>query len=63
MLYVSEWLPSAENENELLKLIKSDKMDKQIAKTKKFLQKYVTAYGSATNNSLDVIYNELTDSK
>lgn len=59
----SEWLSSADNEVDLLKFIKSDEIDKQIAMTKKFQQKYVTAYGSAAKKSLDVIYNELTDSK
>lgn len=60
---IRDWLPSADNEDELLKLIKSDEMDKQKAMTKKFQQKYVTAYGSAVKQSLDVIYNELTRKK
>lgn len=57
---IRDWLPSAKNEDELLKLIKSDTKDKQIAMTKSFQQKYVTAYGCASKQSLDVIYNELT---
>jgi len=60
---IRDWLPSAKNEDELLKLIKSDTKDKQIAMTRKFQQKYVTAYGSATKQSLDVIYNEVCRDK
>ena len=60
---IRDWLPSAKNENELLNLIKSDTQDKQIAMTKRFQQKYVTAYGCATEQSLGVIYKELTNEK
>ena len=60
---IRDWLPSAKNEDELLTLIKSDTKDKQIAMTRKFQQKYVTAYGSATKHSLDVIYDQLCRDK
>lgn len=56
---IRDWLPSAKNEYELIKLIKSDTQDEYIAKTSIFKKKYVTAYGSAVRHSLDVIYNEL----
>lgn len=56
---IREWLPSADNENDLLALIKSGNVDEQIEKTKAFQQKYVTAFGTATKQSLDVIAKEL----
>ena len=56
---IRDWLPSADSEDKLLELIKANNQDEHIAKTRKFQQKYVTAYGSATKQSLDVLYNEL----
>lgn len=60
---IREYLPSAEDEERLLKLIKSDKQAEQIAMTKVFQQRFVTAYGNAVQKSLDVIYNELKNNK
>ncbi|MBE6286820.1 MAG: CDP-glycerol--poly(glycerophosphate) glycerophosphotransferase [Mediterranea massiliensis] len=60
---IRDWLPSAENESELLNLIKTGEINKQVAMTRKFQQKYVTSYGSALIQSLDVIYNELSRDK
>lgn len=56
---IREWLPGADNEDNLLALIKNGNTDEQIAKTRAFQQKYVTAFGSATQQSLDVIAKEL----
>lgn len=56
---IREWLPSADNETDLLKLIKNGNSVGQIEKTKAFQQKYVTSFGSATKKSLDVIADEL----
>lgn len=56
---IREWLPSVDNENDLLALIKSGNVEEQIAKTKAFQQKYVIAFGTATKQSLDVIAKEL----
>lgn len=56
---IREWLPSADNEDEMLALIKNGNAEEQIAKTKAFQKKYVTAFGSATKQSLDVIAKEL----
>ena len=58
---IRDWLPSAKNEDELLNLIQSDKLDNQIEKTQKFKQKFVTSYGSAVKQSLDALYNELSN--
>lgn len=56
---IREWLPSAENEDELLELLKSDDESEYLERTKAFQKKYVTAFGSATKKSLDVIATEL----
>lgn len=56
---IREWLPSADNEDDLLKLIKDGNQDEQKVLTRKFQKKYVTSYGSAVKKSLDVIYNNL----
>lgn len=56
---IRDWLPSADNEIELLKLIKSGEKDVHIARTRKFQQKYVTSFGAAVKKTLDVIYDEL----
>lgn len=56
---IRERLPGADNEDDLLALIKNGNTDEQIAKTRAFQQKYVTAFGSATQQSLDVIAKEL----
>lgn len=56
---IRERLPAADNEDELLALIKNGNTEEQVAKTKAFQQKYVTAFGSATKHSLDVIAKEL----
>lgn len=58
---IRDWLPSADNEDKLLELIKSDTQAEHIAKTRKFQQRYVTAYGSAVKESLNVIYKELSN--
>lgn len=60
---IRDWLPSADNEDKLLELIKSDAQGKHIAKTRKFQQKYVTAYGTAVKQSLDVLHKELNNLK
>lgn len=57
---IRDWLPYADNEDKLLHLIKADNQDKHIAKTRKFQQKYVTEYGSAVKQSLNVLYRELS---
>ena len=57
---IRDWLPSAANEDELLRLIKVQSQESQVAMTRKFQQTYVTSYGSAVKKSLDVIYSELS---
>lgn len=56
---IREWLPAADNEDDMIALIKNGDAEQQIAKTKAFQQKFVTAFGSATKQSLDVIAKEL----
>ena len=57
---IRDWLPSAKNEDELLNLIKLDKLDVLLEKTRKFQQKFVTSYGSAVKQSLNVLNNVLS---
>lgn len=52
-------LPEDDNEDYMPTIIKTGNVEEQIAKTKAFQQKYVTAFGSATKQSLDVIAKEL----
>lgn len=56
---IREWLPSSDNEDDILSIIKRGDMEKLIARTKAFQQKYVTAFGTATKQSLDVLAGEL----
>lgn len=56
---IRESLPSADNEDDLLKIIKSGNSKEQIAKTEAFRRKYVTAFGTASQKSLDAIAEEL----
>ena len=56
---IRDWLPSAAHQEELLDLIRTEKYDEQIAMTKRFRERFVTSYGSAVKQSLNVIYNEL----
>ena len=60
---IRDWLPSADNEEDLLELIKSEGVEKQIALTQKFQKKFVTSYGTAVKQSLDAIYKELSGNK
>lgn len=60
---IRDWLPSAQNEEELLALINEQYIEEQIAMTCKFQKQYVTSYGSAVKKSLDVIYDELCRNK
>ena len=60
---IREWLPSADKEDKLFEFIKADNQEDHIAMTCKFQKKYVTAYGSAVKQSLDVLYNELNGEK
>ena len=57
---IRDWLPSADNEDKLLELIKADTQNEHKAMTRKFQQKYVTSYGSAARESLSVIHAELS---
>ena len=57
---IRDWLPSANSEDALIKLIKAGPQDEYIAKTRKFQQKYVTTYGTAVRESLNVIHKELS---
>ena len=59
---IREWLPSAVNQRELIKLIKSDALEEQVALTTMFRDKFVTAYGSAIKQSLDVMHEVLEQS-
>lgn len=56
---IRDYLPNAENEDDLIQLIKAHSEHGCIAKTKSFRQKYVTAYGNASHKSLDIISKEL----
>ena len=56
---IREYLPFASKESELLRLIEdSDKVEYAHA-TKRFQEKFVTAYGTASKQSLDLIHQSL----
>ena len=52
-------LDGANNEDDLIEIIKNFDVDAEIKKTIKFRNKYVNYYGHATEAALDCIYNNL----
>lgn len=56
---IRDWLPYAENENELLEMLENLNYDECTQKTIKFRNQYVEAYGNASKQSLDIIAKEL----
>lgn len=56
---IREWLPSASDETEVLKLIKDVDVNLKDEATKKFQKRYVTEFGSASQKSVDIIYNKI----
>ena len=56
---IRDWLPSAVNQRELIKLIKTEIAEKHISMTGRFRDKFVTSSGVAVKQSLDVIHEEL----
>ncbi|WP_302774567.1 CDP-glycerol glycerophosphotransferase family protein, partial [Parabacteroides johnsonii] len=57
---IREYLPSSNNEDELLSLIKSNNQKSIVEATQLFRQEFVTAYGNATMKSVEVIAQELS---
>jgi CDP-glycerol glycerophosphotransferase len=53
------YLPHANNEDEMLELIKSESSSMDSVSTVVFLKKYVTAFGSASKKSLNIIYENI----
>ena len=56
---IREWLPSASDETELLRLIKAVDVNLKDEAAKKFQKRYVTEFGSASQKSVDIIYNKI----
>ena len=56
---VRDYLPNADNEDDLIKLIQETDVSVESEATKRFQETFVTKYGSATKKSLDLIYSEL----
>ena len=56
---IREWLPSASSEEELLELIKKTDVTKDSVATIAFQKEFVTEYGNATRQALDIIYENL----
>ena len=56
---IREWLPSASSEEELLELIKDTDVTKVSEATVAFQKHFVTAYGSASKQALDVIFENI----
>ena len=56
---IRSYLPHAENEEELLSLIKSTDINMPNKATIAFQKKFVTAYGSAAMKALDIIYESI----
>lgn len=58
---IREWLPNADNEDDLINLIKNTDTTKENTATKRFREEFVAEYGNATKKSLDIIYQEITE--
>jgi CDP-glycerol glycerophosphotransferase len=56
---IRDWLPSASSEEELLELIKNTDVTRTSEATVAFQKQYVTEYGSATKQALDIIYENI----
>lgn len=56
---IRDYMPHANNEDELLKLILSERLTQDSVPTMSFLSKFVTAYGSASKKSLDIIIENI----
>lgn len=56
---IRNFLLSAEDETALIELIRSTSLSCCDLKTLEFRKKYVTAFGSAANNSLDIIFENI----
>ena len=56
---IREWLPNADNEDDLIRLIQNTDTTKESVSTKRFQEKFVTEYGSAAKKSLDIIYDAI----
>lgn len=54
---VREWLPSASEELELLNLVKDSDVTVKSVATKRFQERFVTEFGSASQKSVDIIYD------
>lgn len=58
---IREYLPTANNEESLLEMLVTD-LSKHVAKIKAFQDHFVTEFGSASRKSLDLIYEQVTES-
>lgn len=56
---IRDYLPNADNEDDLIKLIKKTDPTKENAATKNFQEKFVTEYGSAAEKSLNIIFDAI----
>lgn len=56
---IREWLSYASDEAQLLELIKITDVNMESDATKRLQEQYVTEFGSASQKSLDIIYNEI----
>lgn len=56
---IRDYLPNADNEDDLIKLIQNTDTTKENAATKRFQEHFVTEYGSAAKKSLDIIYDKI----
>ena len=57
---IRKWLPSAQNEEELLSLIKNTNLNVKSETAQKFQERFVTEYGSATKKALDIIIDSVS---
>lgn len=54
---IRECLPSASEETELLKLVKTTDVNEKSEATKRFQKRFVTEFGAASQKSLDILYS------
>ena len=56
---IRDYLPNADNENDLIKLIKNTNITIECSATMMFQEKFVSEYGFAAKESLDIIYDSI----
>lgn len=56
---IREWLPSVDNEEDLISLIKNTNVSVENETSRKFQEHYVTEFGTASQKAVNIIFDEL----